>query len=170
MLVFLDTEFTSLDVPAELLSVALVTEDPEHRLYLERTDFLVENCSQFVVDEVLPLFGRIPNAQAHYDEIGPRTWRWLDALGTSVRLVSDSAIDAQLLLPMLPKPLPTRLRAKPLLIGDLIQRPEFADAEAHSFSATGGWRHHALHDAWALKAGYSALPAAKRRAYAELED
>jgi len=165
VLVFLDTEFTSLEWPAELLSVALVTEDPELKLYLERTDFLVENCSRFVVDEVLPLFGRIADSQVRYDDIGPRVWRWLNTLGTSVRLVSDSAIDARLLLPMLPKPLPGQLCAEPLLLGNLIRHPAFEYAEAESFAATGGWRHHALHDAWALKAGYLALPASLRRAH-----
>lgn len=47
MLVFLDTEFTDA-LDCDLISLAMVREDGQHELYLERSDYRDEWCSGFV--------------------------------------------------------------------------------------------------------------------------
>jgi hypothetical protein len=54
-LLFIDTEFTSLQAP-DLISVALVDEHGRE-FYEERSDFSYEACTAFVRSEVLPLLG-----------------------------------------------------------------------------------------------------------------
>lgn len=54
-LLFIDTEFTSLQAP-DLISVALVDEHGRE-FYAERSDYPVRACTPFVVAEVLPLLG-----------------------------------------------------------------------------------------------------------------
>lgn len=54
--VFLDTEFTSLDQSASLISIGLITEDASRSFYAELLNtYLQEKCSAFVLQEVLPL-------------------------------------------------------------------------------------------------------------------
>lgn len=53
---FLDTEFTSLEGNAKLISIALISEDSSRSFYAELTDTYIEgDCSDFVKNIVLPL-------------------------------------------------------------------------------------------------------------------
>ena len=52
MLIFLDTEFTTLDSDRELLSLGMVSEDGQHQLYLENRDYPRKSCSDFVIEQV----------------------------------------------------------------------------------------------------------------------
>ena len=61
-LIFLDTEFTTLTVSSELISIALVDAAGERELYLESTSFDPKACSYFVLDAVLPLLGPTSNS------------------------------------------------------------------------------------------------------------
>ena len=66
MLIFLDTEFTdSLD--CDLISIGMVSEDGEHELYLERSDYRMEWCNSFVHAAVLPQLG---SARSGHDRGG----------------------------------------------------------------------------------------------------
>jgi hypothetical protein len=67
MLIFLDTEFTSFDHP-ELISMGLVGEDGRE-FYAERTDYQRDACSDFVLETVLPLLGRVPGAACSRSEL-----------------------------------------------------------------------------------------------------
>jgi hypothetical protein len=88
-LVFVDTEFTSLDRgTAELISIALVDWDgPE--LYLENADWDERTLSDFARDTVVPLLGpkdsRLPFAQ-----IGARLSAWCEGLPGTLVLTADS--------------------------------------------------------------------------------
>jgi hypothetical protein len=54
MKLFLDCEFTQLNQSAKLISLALVAETGQE-FYVELTDtYLVEDCSDFVIQHVLP--------------------------------------------------------------------------------------------------------------------
>ena len=54
MKLFLDCEFTQLTRDAKLVSLALVSE-ASHEFYVELTDtYRVEDCSDFVIQNVLP--------------------------------------------------------------------------------------------------------------------
>ena len=54
MKLFLDCEFTQLNQSTKLISLALVSEDGDE-FYVELTDtYQVEDCSEFVIENVLP--------------------------------------------------------------------------------------------------------------------
>ena len=74
MIVFLDTEFTNLKCP-DLISLALVCEDGRE-FYCERTDFYLEQCSDFGKEIVLPLLGRVPGAACTSNELTDRLREW----------------------------------------------------------------------------------------------
>src|SRR5471030_2296502 len=56
MLIFLDTEFTDF-IDCDLISIGMVSEDGQHELYLERSDYRAEWCNSFVHAAVLPQLG-----------------------------------------------------------------------------------------------------------------
>lgn len=96
MRIYFDTELPSLDSPRQdMISAGFVAEDGRE-FYVEITDFRREDCSDFVVQTVLPLLGKgdvLPQciAGSHF------AWRfcnWLDALNApEFSLISDSTID-----------------------------------------------------------------------------
>ncbi|MBH3384684.1 3'-5' exoribonuclease [Pseudomonas juntendi] len=54
MKLFLDTEFTQLNISKKLISLALVAEN-EAEFYVEFTDtYTISDCSEFVINTVLP--------------------------------------------------------------------------------------------------------------------
>lgn len=92
MIVFLDTEFTSLEKP-ELLSLGLVTLDGrEHYVELDlETDTgraRRRASSDFVIYGVLDFWGLVPGAKATPWEMGRRTGEWLLGLAqeTGIRV------------------------------------------------------------------------------------
>lgn len=95
-LVFLDTEFTDLIDP-ELLSIALVTEDGEAEIYLERRDLAPERYSDFVQESVIPALERRVEICAGVKEIGNRLAAFIAGLGPSVLIACDSDFDWLLL-------------------------------------------------------------------------
>ena len=61
--IFFDTEFTSLNKDADLISVGIVTKDNKH-FYAELNDFDASKCNSFVKSDVLPqlrFYNKIPN-------------------------------------------------------------------------------------------------------------
>ena len=55
MIIFFDTEFTSLHVKSKLISIGLISEDGRE-FYAEMTDtYLISHCSDWVKENVLPL-------------------------------------------------------------------------------------------------------------------
>ena len=64
MKVFLDCEFTQLNRDTKLISLAVVSEDG-HEYYVELTDtYLVGECSDFVIQNVLPQLNLPAHGQA----------------------------------------------------------------------------------------------------------
>lgn len=100
MRLFLDTEFSDFRDP-RLLSVGIVAEDGRE-FYAELIDgWQRERCTQFVIDEVLPLLGKSPENQVSRAELKPRLIAWLESLGTPpviAQFVFDSEVDWRLLL------------------------------------------------------------------------
>ena len=59
MKLFLDCEFSQLNRDAQLVSLALVSE-AGHEYYVELIDtYLMEDCSDFVIQNVLPQLNRL---------------------------------------------------------------------------------------------------------------
>jgi hypothetical protein len=159
MLLFLDTEFTDLGPEAELLSLALVAEDGSREFYLERTDVPVYACSDFVQAEVLPHFGKYPGARCDYPEFCNRLRSWVDALPERMAVACDYSLDFQFLGWAVGQPWPRTLEPGPLMLTHWLYSPAFGLAE-EAYFAQGYPRHHALHDARAIRLGFLAARSA----------
>ncbi|BEV72629.1 hypothetical protein THUN1379_21110 [Paludibacterium sp. THUN1379] len=155
MLVFLDTEFTAFHNP-DLISIALVSEHG-HEFYAERTDFRREDCTDFVLQTVLPLLGRIPGAACTLIELSDRLRRWFDGLPEPATVVFDFQTDWDLLLRALVLRVgdvaPKNLKDKLLISPDIENSPFFAEAYLLALNS-GLPEHHALGDARALRNVY----------------
>lgn len=161
MRIYYDTEFTSLDSIAnqDMISAGFVSEDGRE-LYIEITDFLRDDCSQFVLDTVLPLLGKgdvLPQrmAAAHF---GWRLCNWLDSLdATEFALISDSTIDWWLVREYAQAELstyPRKVRGEKWVQSDdesIKSALVVAEAEFWRRPGNVGMVHHALYDARRLK-------------------
>ena len=99
--VFLDTEFTTLTELASLISIGLITADGERSFYAELSDtYTQEDCSDFVLQEVLPLLEASPITESvNYKQVYARMTLtetslhlnyWFAALIDPVQVWSDA--------------------------------------------------------------------------------
>src|SRR6266571_5709583 len=110
MLIFLDTEYTdSLD--CDLISVGMVSEDGQHELYVERSDYQVEWCNSFVHAAVLPKLGSAGPALDRL-QLADRLAAWFATLPRSVTVACDSFTDWELLLDALGDVRPANLSGR----------------------------------------------------------
>jgi hypothetical protein len=181
MMVFLDTEFTDLNILPRLLSVGLVTgsiDGPE--FYAEVTDEdRLSATSWFGRGVVLPQFGAVPGAACPYTDLGHRLGLFFDGLaqqlepGKSIELAHGYHLDWELVDQAITEAATTswcrtRSRVHALNVyaitgfdeGQLASEAYFADQASAALS-----RHHALCDARALRVAYEAAQraAASRR-------
>jgi hypothetical protein len=168
MLVFLDTEFTSIEAP-ELLSIGLVT-DAGDELYVELAgNFPLVNASTFVLDTVVPQFGLMPQSvTTTLAELGQLVGVWLLELAASGTAPLDVAYDYHTDFDLLELALqaaglwdqvqkflePTHVA---YLIGDDFVESAMEASWMNSFATNGIRRHHSLADARALRAGFVAM-------------
>ncbi len=158
MRIYYDTEFTSLDglVDWDMISAGFVAADGQE-LYIEITDFLEENCSEFVVETVLPLLGqgdRIP-VRMPSTHFAWRLCNWLESFGEPIQLVSDSAIDWNVVHGYCY----AEFSSFPVKVQGQVWQPSEAievqsvleSAEIEFWNANPGMMHHALYDARRLK-------------------
>ncbi|BBN89448.1 3'-5' exoribonuclease [Azospira sp. I09] len=143
MRLFLDTEFTNLRVP-ELLSLGIVSEVADE-FYAELT-FNRAVCSPFVEETVLPLLSNRPRAR---EEVADDLRSWLARFERPV-VVYDSPTDWAMFLWLLGN---AQVSVDGLLLDydqwDWQRFEQSIDAyfEHHQTES----RHHALHDARALR-------------------
>lgn len=84
--IFFDTEFTSLEVDAELISIGLIRADGQEFYAELATD--PSKCSSFVVETVLPLLdGSSPMT---FSELAVSLKNWIESINEEVVLVSDA--------------------------------------------------------------------------------
>lgn len=150
MLVFLDTEYTDF-IDCDLISIGLVSEDGQHELYLERSDYERAWCNDFVRAAVLPLLTGPAVDQA---QLAARLSTWFASLPGNVTVASDSFSDWELLL--------DALGQRPAnLVGHFdLRAAEASEAFNHAacrYHEQGNPWHHALHDAKAHRAGWLAM-------------
>lgn len=155
MLVFVDAEFTDF-IQIDLIAIALVTED-SREFYAERNDYRREDCNDLVRANVLPLLGRVEDANCTAQELTLRLHAWFASLGQSVTLVFDYASDWTLLADALQgedgRSLPSNITEKWLLAPEVISDSTFLQSMSSTYSAE--WPpHHALADARALRSGF----------------
>ena len=89
MKIFLDCEFTQLNQDSKLISLALVAESGEE-FYVELTDtYSVEDCSDFVIQNVLPQLDPLQYGQSL---VGARASlrRFLGRFGDELEVCSDA--------------------------------------------------------------------------------
>lgn len=146
--IFLDTEFTSFNGP-RLISLALVAETGQE-LYLERAEgWSLEDCSDFVVETVLPLLGP-PEERANDQMIRWAIRSWFHSLDCETIICTDSLYYDE---PLFKSLFTDRMNLWP---ADLDQKfIEFDSPVVDVIIERKGLRqHHALDDAIALKTAY----------------
>lgn len=162
--VFLDTEFTDLGMSADLLSLGLVARDSENELYIEIADAERRQSSTFVLDEVLPLFGKHNPQVLRRVGAAARIEGWLDEIRDGNRevpivLLSDYSGDWMHLLDLFvlmpgERPWPRQFNVSGQMVQSylLSGRQSFAYEEAVAdYFRRHGDQHHALVDARAMK-------------------
>lgn len=154
MLVFLDTEFTTLArADPDLISIGMAAVGASD-FYAERIDYRRDETSEFVHAEVIPLLGKIPGACCTSVELAGRLRRWFDALPEPATIMYDFPIDWQLLQAVFAGELPPNLAAHQLVDHKIFRHSAYKLGEVLTYSAA--WPpHHALADAQALREGYS---------------
>lgn len=182
MIAFLDTEFTGLLADPKLLSVGIVLgagqgNAKDSEFYAEVTDReRLHAASWFVLDAVLPQFGKVPGAACPYTELGARLRTFFTNLAHSLtpgedlevafefdldwvlveRAIADADADAT-------RPTPITAAVHPVNVYDIAGFGPGKRAATAYFSAqrlAPLSRHHALCDARALRASYAAAQAA----------
>ena len=155
--VYLDTEFTKFARP-QLISLALVAESGQE-FYGESMDFVKVQCSDFVVENVLPLLEG-GDVAASLDDLRTKLIDWLAALPSPAEIISDFDGDVELLLKLL------RILAEQMgryniavltvLDGEFVRSESFNRALDDYFANVDSRRHHALVDARALRSTHAA--------------
>ncbi|WP_321820781.1 MULTISPECIES: 3'-5' exoribonuclease [unclassified Burkholderia] len=143
MRIFLDTEFTDLLTP-DLISIALVAEDGRE-FYGERNDFDAHTCSVFTHEVVLPQLGHLGQAYSRAG-LADAVLVWLDKFPSTQDspglFCMDHPIDWGMLVDLLDGA-PQGWRGE--------VTPGVDQARRESYFRAHGGRHHALHDARALR-------------------
>lgn len=156
--IFLDTEFTSLENSGELLSIGMVPMQlhlPE--LYLERSNYLRANCSDFVLKRVLPSFGRYPLSICTYGQMPQRIHAWSKGLGPGPHtLVCDSEKDVGYIWKLMGGYFPENVLSSPRVISGIAGDLAFEIRRLKFFQGLEQLQHHALHDARAIRFAYRA--------------
>lgn len=156
MLLFLDTEFTDF-IDIDLISIGLVSEDGHHAFYAERNDYRIDAASDFVRVAVLPQLGKRPDAICSREGLTLRLYDWFRTLPEQVSIACDSAHDRDLLWDAFEEGLPLNLDPRLVELAWLSEDPRFNAAVERYYLNSGFLRHHALHDASALRAGWLAV-------------
>lgn len=166
LLVFFDTEFTSMECP-QLLSIGMVAESGEE-LYIEIACAKENVISDFVRHQVLPLLGLNNPLVLEYDTVVAHLEVWFDKLREGDRdigivLITDYPVDwmliAELRIPMPEELLWTRVaNIGGRMVQHLMTSGEQMGAyfkAVEEFHRAHKQRHHALVDARAMKYAYA---------------
>ncbi|MFW2353906.1 hypothetical protein [Hydrogenophaga sp.] len=156
MLLFLDTEFTDF-IDIDLISIGLVSEDGLHVFYAERNDYRIESASDFVRAAVLPQLGSLPNVICSREGLTLRLYDWFRTLPEHVKIACDSAHDRDLLWDAFEDGLPSNLDPRLVELAWRSEDARFNAALERYYLDSGFLRHHAFHDASALRAGWLAV-------------
>ena len=154
LLVFVDTEFTGLEVGARLISLGMVAEDGRE-FYIQSRDWALDDCSPFVLEVVLPLLSTdfLPLREA-----GASAKCWIEGLGCEVILATDSTEWDGLMLNMAFKECgwPSNARARLGFLSFGGTSGTIFEKERSRRFLEGLREHHALDDAKAAKEAYLA--------------
>lgn len=170
--VFLDTEFTDLINDGKLISIGLVSSEGERTFYAELTDsYQLEDCSQFVKNEVIPLLDAKPlienicyknvHAKMTLDELNKHLGYWFAALQDSIQIWADAPnYDWRYIQQIFSHSgMPFNLLPSPnaLLTDDTFQNIRFQNAVQEAFNKNCFRQHHALDDAQVNRIAWLAI-------------
>jgi hypothetical protein len=159
MLIFFDTEFTSLHPEAKLISIGLIAENGQE-FYAELSDtYKHSDASDFVVSDVLPLLeggdALIPSYRLTVS-IG----NWIEGFEQPVTLATDNLSWDWIWIQRLfdePGTWPQNMDKNPLLLNlNYLHDADAFHAAVEQCYANGLRRHHALDDAKANRLGWIA--------------
>lgn len=166
--VFLDTEFTTLEVHRTpwLLSIGMVTQDGRE-FYVELDTSLDRSyrtrCTQWVRGHVLTQFRRFPGKTMSAIKMAEATAAWLEELGKEgpIEICYDYSWDFSFLESALEKAGNVTCHIEPTIIGYLLEDQDGIDASDASIKISEETdrikEHHALADARALRARFEAV-------------
>jgi len=148
MIIFIDTEFSDF-INTELISIGMV--DQLDRTFYAELPCNLKECSDFVREVVIPQLGEIHGAQCTREELKIRLLDWLSAYKDEPEptvIAYDYSGDFSLFLNALDNELPSWIRGANIngYINALRDEIFWRDSKLT--------RHHALHDAKALKASF----------------
>ncbi|AKU11645.1 hypothetical protein AzCIB_1749 [Azoarcus sp. CIB] len=158
MLIYVDTEFTAFEQP-RLISIGLVAEDGYHWLYSEIDGaHWYKYASEFVLADVVPRMN-----SPHYGEepaqAAARIREWATKLPEEGVIACDSDYDWTLL-----RKLMLENGGWPAQFADyccpIAPTPQMQADQEYFFAQYALMRHHALHDARALRYAHAAAKAA----------
>lgn len=153
MLVFLDTEFTTLArSDPDLISIGMAAVDASD-FHAERSDYRRDEASEFVRAEVIPLLEKKAGAACTSVDLACRLRCWFDALPEPATIMYDFLIDWQLLQAAFAGDLPPNVGAHQLVDHKIFRTSPYKLGEVLVYSAAMP-PHHALADAQALREGY----------------
>lgn len=172
MLIFLDTEFTSLSQSdSKLLSLALVPADGRNHFYAEiamgEDSWNFWDCSDFVMTDVLPLMKGGDCLMSNAD-LRARLVEWFATMPRSVRVACDSEIDFRFLQAILTDAWPKNLEKRYFDLRPMVDTTVY-DQAVYGYYAPGRYAHNALNDAQAYRIGWLAWADANKEALSALE-
>lgn len=158
MLIFLDTEFTGFNQKdTRLISLALVPADGRNPFYAELAegvDWTRDDCSSFVLDNVLPILKGgdylIPGA-----ELCDRLLEWYATMPRSVQIACDSETDFLFLKAILGDHWPDNLEKRYFDLRPMVDTTVY-DRAVQRYYTPGRPPHNALTDAQAYRLGWLA--------------
>jgi len=154
MRIFFDTEFTGLSSEPRLLSVGLVAESGEE-LYVVFTNGWTEaNCSYWVINNILPLFGN--GERLTRRDAVERIIDWLSSFEIQPTLLGETTWDTLLLSELMDEYNVTadRFRVEVLEYSGKDQANFFEAEKRAYFESYQLTPHHALADAYAFRAAW----------------
>lgn len=159
MILFLDTEFTSLDQPdPDLISIALVREDGNYFYAELPPDAYSERASDWVKQNVLHLLDG-GCRQLTRAILSSRLTEWIESIQDKTLIVTDAPdFDFELLKPLL-SPWPRNLARQAMIFDSYsmgVSRQPWLFNIMQKYHEERGPMHHALNDAQALRAGMMA--------------
>lgn len=160
MLVFLDTELTNL-IDREMISIGMVAEDGQRKLYLEVQDFDKSKCNSFVKSSVFPKLGRIDEAVVRKVDVQDRLRNWFSMLPRSVTIACDSQVDREVLTREFGGKCPNNLTGW-FDLRPLIDTVVYHQTVEKYHTEEKPW-HHAFYDAQAHRAGWLAWMDQRRK-------
>lgn len=151
MRIFFDLEFSGLVKDAKILSAGFASESGQE-FYLEISDVPSHVLSPFVQAEVVPLL-RAPGVLLLPEEKAvDAIMHWLSGFSDPV-LISDSEWDSSLLGALLRQYGKEELSYRRLVLESGYAAKQYQESDLEYFLRNKGMRHHALHDARALRQG-----------------